>query len=74
MTPSNLAGRIAFQFYQRFLVIQLGGLIFFKHVICNRQIITCYESDVVLIHSFLYHTANSLEDSIVRDMVLKTRE
>ena len=24
-----------------FLVLQLGGLIFFKHVICNKQIITC---------------------------------
>ena len=37
---SNLAGRIALQFYQRFLVLILGGLIFFKHVICNKQIIT----------------------------------
>ena len=24
-----------------FLVLQLGGLIFFKHVTCNKQIITC---------------------------------
>ena len=38
---SNLAGRIALQFYQRFLVLHLGGLIFFKHVICNKQIISC---------------------------------
>jgi len=39
---ANLAGRIALQFYQRFLVLQLGGFIFFKHVICNKQIIiTC---------------------------------
>ena len=37
---SNLA-RIALQFYQRFLVLQLGDLTFFKHVICNKQIITC---------------------------------
>ena len=37
---SNLAGRIALQFYQRFLVLQLGGLIVFKHVICNKQIVT----------------------------------
>ena len=34
---SNLAGRIALQFCQRFLVLQLGGLIFFKRVICNKQ-------------------------------------
>ena len=55
LTPaSNLAGRIALQFYQRFLVLQLGGLInFFKHVICNKQVITCYEPDIVFIHSFL---------------------
>ena len=72
---SNLAGRIALQFYQRFLVLQLGALIFFKRVICNKQIITCYEPDIVFIHSFLlYHTAHSLEDSLVRDMVLKNRE
>ena len=32
-------GRIALQFYQHFLVLQLGGLIFFKHVICSKQII-----------------------------------
>ena len=32
---SNLAGRIALQFYQRFLVLQLDRLISFKHVICN---------------------------------------
>ena len=38
---SNLAGRIALQFFQRFLVLQLSGLIFFKRVICNEQIITC---------------------------------
>ena len=37
----KLAGRIALQFYQRFLVLQLIGLIFFKHVICNKQIIIC---------------------------------
>ena len=30
-----LVGRIALQFYQRFLVLQLGGLIFSKHVMCN---------------------------------------
>ena len=30
------AGRIALQFYQRFLVLQVGGLIFFKHVICSK--------------------------------------
>ena len=36
-----LAGRIGLQFCQRFLVLQLGGLIFFKRVICNKQIITC---------------------------------
>ena len=36
-----LAGRIALQFYQRFLVLQLSGLIFFKHVISNKQIIAC---------------------------------
>ena len=34
-------GGIALQFYQRFLVLQLGGLNFFKYVICNKQIITC---------------------------------
>ena len=34
---SNLAGRIALQFYQRFLVLQLGGLIFVKHVICIKS-------------------------------------
>ena len=56
---SNLAGRIALaggipsQFYQRFLVLQLGGLIFFKYVICNKQILTCLEPDIVFIHSFL---------------------
>ena len=33
---SNLAGGIALQFYQRFVVLQLGGLIFLKHVICNK--------------------------------------
>ena len=32
---SNLAGRIALQFCQRFLVLQLGDLIFFNRVICN---------------------------------------
>ena len=35
---SNLAGRIALQFYRRFLVLQLGGLVFFKLVIWNKQI------------------------------------
>ena len=48
-----LAGRIALQFCQRFLVLQLGGLIFFERVICNKQIITCWEPDIVFIHSFL---------------------
>ena len=38
---SNLAGRTALQFYQRFLVPQFSGLIFFKHEIYNKQIITC---------------------------------
>ena len=28
-----------------FLLLQLGGLISFKHVICNKQIITCQEPD-----------------------------
>ena len=42
VNKSDLAGRIALQFYQRFLVLQ--------HVICNKQ------------------------DSLARDMVLKTRE
>ena len=46
-------GRIAFQFYQHFLVLQLGGLIFFKPIICNKQIITCWEPGIVFIHSFL---------------------
>ena len=36
-----LAGKIALQFCQRFLVLQLGGLIFLNRVICNKQIITC---------------------------------
>ena len=42
MPGVKFGGRIALagrQFYQRFLVLQLGGLIFFKHVICNKQII-----------------------------------
>ena len=40
LTPGvKLAGRIALQFCQRFLVLQLGGLIFFNRVICSKQII-----------------------------------
>ena len=38
---SNLAGRIPLQFYQRFLVLQFGGLVFLKHEIYNKQISTC---------------------------------
>ena len=42
-----LAGRIALQFYQQLLVLQLGGLNFLKHVICHKQIITRKEPDIV---------------------------
>ena len=38
---STLAGKIALQSYQRFLVLYLGSLVFFKLVICNKQITTC---------------------------------
>ena len=35
----KFGGRIALQFYQHFLVLQLGGLNFFTHLICNKKII-----------------------------------
>ena len=38
-----------------FLLLQLGGLISFKHVICNKQIITCQEPD--RFYSLVFNTA-----------------
>ena len=49
---SGLPYYMALQFYQRFVVVQLGGLIFFKHVICNNQIITCKEPDSFIFTRF----------------------
>ena len=57
------------QFYQRFLVLQLGGLIFLKGVIGNKLL---HVKNLIsfLFTRFYYHIAHSL----VRGMVLKARE
>ena len=72
---SNLAGRIALQFYQRFLVLQLGGLIILKHITCNNYRLLHVNSLISFLFTrFSYYTVHSLEDSLVRDIILKTRE
>ena len=71
---SNLAGRIAFQFYQRFLVLQLGGLIFLGMQYVINKLLHVKSLVSFSFTRFQYHTAHSIEDSLVRDMVLKTRE
>ena len=35
------------------MVLKTSSLIFFNRVICNKQIITCLEPDIVFIHEFL---------------------
>jgi len=71
-----LAGRIALQFYQRFILLQLGGLIFLSMwYVINKLLHVKRKPDIVFIHLFLIpYRAHSFEDWLVRDMVLKTRE
>ena len=40
-------------FINALLYFNLVALIFLKHVICNKEIITCLEPDIVFIHEFL---------------------